>query len=420
MSMGANFTPGSPGGDDLLARATAALQHTPMIDGPSTQTMDQTLAALDAAASSSKTRFAFRRKIMFTLLKTAAVVFISAGSLFYLGGPYLVGAPVAFEAVAQKLQNAHTLSYVMTMEFPDEKSAVTMTMRNLFKEPGLVRSEALAAGGPIMIFDQRAARTLAINPAAKTAVLLEGKLPGAANQDKELATSEAQYLRSLAQKKGEPIGEKAFGKVQAQGFRVKDDAHFVFDLIIWVDPRAQLPVQVEMTGKAGDKPFHSTIRDFEIDPKLDDSLFSQEPPQGYAFSRVNLSDPNDKDDGSPEAAVGKMLRGFAEKSAGAFPKRLDDWAAYDRLTPKGTFKSPTDPVLIRMVTTTVRVQMFLLERKGDYGYKADGVKLGDANKIIFWYKPKDKQTFRALFGDLHAADVTADQLPAVEKPQPKP
>jgi uncharacterized protein DUF2092 len=271
--------------------------------------------------------------------------------------------------------------------------------------------------------DQRAGRTLAIDPAAKSAVLFEGRLfegrlPGARREDKDLATSEAQHLRNLAQKKGELIGEKTFGKVRAQGFRVKDDTSY--ELTIWVDPQTRLPVQVEITGKAGDKPFHSTIRDFQLDPKLDESLFSLEAPQGYAFSRVNLNEPNDKDDGSPEAAVAKLLRGFAEKSAGGFPKRLDDWAGYDKLNPKDTYKSPTDPALIRMVSTLVRVQIFMLERKGDYGYKADGVKLGDANKIIFWYKPKDKQTYRALFGDLHAADVTADQVPVVEKPQSKP
>jgi hypothetical protein len=54
------------------------------------------------------------------------------------------------------------------------------------------------------------------------------------------------------------------------------------------------------------------------------SLFSQESPQDYAFSRFNLNDPNDKDDSSSEATVGKLLRDFAEKSVGAFPKRLDD------------------------------------------------------------------------------------------------
>ena len=178
MNIGANFTPGSPDGDKLLAHATAALQRTPMADGPSAQTLDKTLAALDAAASTSKTRFAFRRKAMFTLLKMAAAVLVAAGSLFYLGGPYLAGAPVAFEAVAQKLQSAHTLSYVMTMEFPGEKAAVPMTMRHLFKEPGLVRSEALTASGPVLIIDVKASKTLAIDPAAKTAVLLEGRLPG--------------------------------------------------------------------------------------------------------------------------------------------------------------------------------------------------------------------------------------------------
>lgn len=41
---------------------------------------------------------------------------------------------------------------------------------------------------------------------------------------------------------------------------------------------------------------------------------------------------------------------------------------------------------------------------------------GDAAKIVFWYKPEGSDKYRALFGDLHAADVTADQLP--EKPKP--
>ena len=91
-------------------------------------------------------------------------------------------------------------------------------------------------------------------------------------------------------------------------------------MTIWVDPQTRLPVQVEIAGKAGDKRFRSTICDFELDPKLDESLFSLEPPQGYACHRVDLNEPNDKDDGSPEAAVAKLLRGFAEKSAGEFPK----------------------------------------------------------------------------------------------------
>ncbi len=303
MSMGVNPAPGSPGDDDILDRSLAALKRTPLVAGPSAQTMDRTLAALDAAASSSKTFFAPRRKMMFTLLKVAAAVLVATSGLFYLGGTYLIGASVAFEEVAQKLHDAHTFSYVMTMEFPNAKTAITV--RQLFKEPGMVRSETLPGGaapanGPIMIMNQKSGKTLAIDPAAKSAVLFEGLLPGP-RHEQDLATGEVQHLRNLAQKKGEPLGEKTFGKVQAQGFRVKDDTGY--DTTIWVDPQTRLPVQVEITGKVGDTPFHSTMRDFELDPKLDDSLFSMEPPPGYASSKLGLNEPDDKDDGSPEAAV---------------------------------------------------------------------------------------------------------------------
>ena len=53
---------------------------------------------------------------------------------------------------------------------------------------------------------------------------------------------------------------------------------------------------------------------------------------------------------------------------------------------------------------------------GGFGYKSDGVKLGDADKILFWYRPEGATQYRALYGDLHAADVTEDKLP--EKPKP--
>jgi len=41
--------------------------------------------------------------------------------------------------------------------------------------------------------------------------------------------------------------------------------------------------------------------------------------------------------------------------------------------------------------------------------------LGDADKVLFWYRKKGAEKYRAIFGDLHADDVTADRLP--EKPK---
>ena len=65
---------------------------------------------------------------------------------------------------------------------------------------------------------------------------------------------------------------------------------------------------------------------------------------------------------------------------------------------------------------SARRRGFLFAVDGGYGYKPDGIKLGDADKILFWYKPKGKEAYRAIFGDMKVADVTAAQLPAAPKP----
>ena len=54
--------------------------------------------------------------------------------------------------------------------------------------------------------------------------------------------------------------------------------------------------------------------------------------------------------------------------------------------------------------------------KGEYGYSPEEAKLGDSDKILFWYRPEGAAAYRVIYGDLHASDVTEDKLP--EKPRP--
>jgi hypothetical protein len=49
-----------------------------------------------------------------------------------------------------------------------------------------------------------------------------------------------------------------------------------------------------------------------------------------------------------------------------------------------------------------------------YTYAGKGVKLGEAGTMVFWYKPKDSQKFRAIFGDLRIEEVNAEQIPATQ------
>jgi hypothetical protein len=41
---------------------------------------------------------------------------------------------------------------------------------------------------------------------------------------------------------------------------------------------------------------------------------------------------------------------------------------------------------------------------------------GDAGKILFWCRPAKSEKFRALRGDVHRADVAADELPENREP----
>jgi hypothetical protein len=82
-------------------------------------------------------------------------------------------------------------------------------------------------------------------------------------------------------------------------------------------------------------------------------------------------------------------------------------STYKRWRPKG----PSDPAYLRFTWTFTRVFSFVEAWRGRYGYESSGVKLGDAGKILFWYRPSSAAEYRVLYGDLRVGSATADQLP---------
>jgi hypothetical protein len=121
------------------------------------------------------------------------------------------------------------------------------------------------------------------------------------------------------------------------------------------------------------------------------------------------------EEGKLEDDVVLLLRAYADKNEGRFPKSLSivstDWQTYfkQRWGEKKN-KGLPETEAVQFMGKAMRVEKFLRAKK-EYGIKPDGVKLGDSAKIIFWYRPDKSDTYRAVFGDLHVGDVTADQLP---------
>jgi outer membrane lipoprotein-sorting protein len=392
---------------DLLARAEAALKGEPAPAGPSDALIARTRAALrdadDRAGATSKSR----RGPMIVLLKLAAASALaaSAGGLAYFVTTAPAGAS-PFEATAQKLRDARTLSFKIAIKMPDKDRP--MTGREYFKDPGLVRNEMDAPDAAITVFDVAQGKILSLDPKSKAAILQNMKFPDDVNRHTlDRASSTASHLRSLAGKTEKPVGKRAIGGIEAQGFRVDEADGQTWT--VWIDPKEKMPVLMESAVRINDRDIPTSMSDFQIDPPLDDSLFSLDPPDGYKVTKI------DAPIAVGEKALINLLRLYAEAAGGAFPAKLDDPAIFQKQFPKEKWKGPDDPEMIRTVQSMAASVVFLqFELKKAYGYAPDKAKLGEAGKVLFWYRPKNSDKYRAIFGDLHAEDVDADRLP--EKP----
>ena len=333
--------------------------------------------------------------------KLAAALLVAAGALAYFVAPHSTNTTLAFDEVARPLSEAHSLSYQMTTRVTGVKEPISL--RVLFKGPNLLRMER--PGELATVADLKTQKRLVLDLKNKTALLQEGKLVSDKDAAEDNQVRMLEELRKLVEKEGKPAGKKRVGDVEAQGFLVRSRGK---DMTVWADPKSKRPLRVEMTVTVSDIKAEIVLSDFQLNPKLDDALFRLTPPEGYKLQTIKA------EPGKPDDDVAQLLRMYADKSGGTFPKRFDDWPDYDKVLETKKWKA-TDPKSGRLLQLIIRINLFLIQHKKDYGYKADGVKLGDANKIIFWYKPGGGAKYRAIFGDLHAADVTADQLP--ERPK---
>jgi outer membrane lipoprotein-sorting protein len=382
--------------DDLLARAVAALRRMPVPEGPSEEAAARILADLHAL-SGRRPPVSRRWRGARRAIRIAAIV-VAAG-LCCAAGIWVTRPASAFVVVAQKLRAARTLTYRTTTRIPGQPTPVTS--RVLLKAPGLIRCEVEPASGGITVFDAAHNRTLVLDPTTKSALLLEGSTSPDGDASDSVA-AEIEGLRKLAESKGEPVGRRRIGRVEAEGFRVQQGWQ---NLVVWIDAGASLPMRIDVTARVRDVEVTGSLDDFRIDPPLDDALFRFDPPAGYALTKGQYPPMND------EEAIADLLRTYAYHAEGAFPPRFDDWAAYGKQIANDKSDDKINIKLVRLAQTFARLQIFLLNHEGNYGYKSEGVKLGDSDKVLFWYRPKGSEVYRAIYGDLHAADAAAGQLP---------
>ena len=90
-----------------------------------------------------------------------------------------------------------------------------------------------------------------------------------------LAARQVEGLRKMAEAASEPIGRRRIGKIEAKASASGKGSR---KLLVSVDPKAKVPLRIDLKTQVNDVEVPVSLADFQLDPSLDNGLFRFEPP----------------------------------------------------------------------------------------------------------------------------------------------
>ncbi|MHC4168652.1 MAG: hypothetical protein ACYSWQ_17005 [Planctomycetota bacterium] len=282
-------------------------------------------------------------------------------------------------------------------------------------EPSVDRSRREYTDGQktkIYIYDysQQPARTLVLDTEKKQAVL-------ETHPDASRKSINIRLLRIIEGAEATPELYKAEdrGTQLVDGHLTKcihiPGMHNQYLLTVWKDAETGLPVRIEQ--KRGRT---LIMTDFEFDVTLDPNLFEMKAPEGYALTEVAYPA---KVVEATEAHLVEGLRFLAKFLGGTFPKSLG-WPKIRQQMGAYAQKNNVEemsPVLLKDLRASIEPFNKYVGRlrsspeSFDLHYVGDGVRLGEAEKVILWYRPEGASSYRVVYGDLRVEDVGPEDLP---------
>ena len=257
----------------------------------------------------------------------------------------------------------------------------------------------------ISIIDLEAGRVLTLDTEKKEAAYINIKgLPPIPNY-MEILRNVIAGLQAHPEFEVEELGEREIASQKLIGFRA---THPKAEIIIWADPQTALPVRIEQISGQ----MKVICKNVMFDVPMDEELFSMDVPEGYTQQQVELDL-----FGATEEDFIEGLRIRAEGLGdGQFP---DGVAVEDYLKQAPAIAKKIEELGLSQEEQTelgMKLSRYLLfirffKGEGQWHYAGKGVKLGDADTAIFWYQPKDLETYRVIYGDLSVKDVAPENLP---------
>ena len=356
-----------------------------------------------------------RRTIMkspITKLATAAVITIALIVSVMHFGTSIEGASVAWADVLEQINNFRPYTCTYTGEDEEGRSGSYRLMRL-----SLTQRRQVYPNGTILVVDLAVPKTLMLVPEKKYAI--ERMV------DRQPATDPDIFrmARSMQNRPPEEGGVQEIGIRQieghvAKGFRSLSKYN---DITVWADVHTKLPVRVEIihVGK-GRKIIMS---EFKFDVDLDESLFSTTAPDGYTVEKVEKGELTGLQkfmQSTTEEDLVEGLRAVAIFLDGEFPPEIElpmlqttlrEYIKRNKLS-ESEIEERLAPVSEKWTKAHWYTQLLRGEMEvRDFHYAGEGVKLGDASTPVMWWRPKDSETYRVIYGDLSTRDVAPEELP---------
>lgn len=311
---------------------------------------------------------------------------------------------VAFADVVTRIREARTMSFNQIVQM---KGVPDLRWKVMFRAPSATRMEM--DDGRISIRDLEQKKNLFLIPQAKKCIVTE---TNPSQEDQERGNL-VERLRTLPERATEILPKRDMDGHTVSGFRVAEEGDAI---TLWADVATGDPVRAEY--EAVNAPgIRKVMMDFVINPPLDETLFSVNPPAGYSVEMKKADD-----NPSAEQDLVNFLRLWAthpKHPDGFFPPSLNptDLAMPSKEMEadpnKGSMaeRMKANAPLYRWSKFVVRMRP-----ENDWNYAGGGVKYGDSSQPICWWKPDGSKTYRVITGDLSVIDVELDSITAGGRP----
>jgi len=348
------------------------------------------------AANKAGAGLKLRRLIMkssITRMAAAAVIIVAV----LIGIQQFGSGTVTFAKVVEPILKARTL--ILDMIVGDEE---TGTVIHDVIVDQRIRRVISRQEHVVNIIDPESAKMLTLHTEGKIAAYsdIQGSL-------QEGTRDYVAFLRKIITDvqdnpgfKAKELGEKEIDGQKVVGFSANG-------FTIWADAETALPVRIEVESPQ----LSAVFKNFQFNVPVEEleSLVSMDVPEGYTEQKKVFDMTT-----STEQDLVECLRIWAELLLdGNFPEAIG-MTELMKLLPQVEAKLAESVASAEEGTqkgmTLGKGMLFIMGLK-DQQYAGNGVKLGEADKAIFWYRPEDSETYRVIYGDLRVKDVTPENLP---------